>query len=464
MPIKSFALLYFLFVFAIPVNGEPQSQSKRILTPESCSFSHILDMASGGDLFVAVGKNGLVMISSDGGTWTTTRWKEIDELTAITWGADRFIAVGKAGVILTSPDGSIWQEFSSSLLRDWVPTRIRFVDGNFYVVGRQYRDQGIANALFQSVDGIHWASVENAPVNVADIAGGEGQRLIITRNGMVYRSVNHGEWQPTTLKQMGEKHRGGENSRIIWNGKEYLAMQDLSSSTLFASSADGISWKAKEFSDSYGNLTWNDHAFIAVSGVGIASSIQGDKWTFTDIRIERRGLGPMNAITGAKGKTLMNSYSDYAQGPVYLISEDGKPWLGLQQTAHLPAVGQSVTFHFGPTESRNMSEEEALAATKRQRASTNLLIGFALSGISPLLYVLLQIMALRKTTGLWRVFAWLPGIIAIPLLVMTLTGLWLGSNLWPLGLIFILPMVLIYLLAFALIHWLYQKIILSKTR
>lgn len=52
----------------------------------------------------------------------------------------------------------------------------------------------------------------------------------------------------------------------------------------------------------------------------------------------------------------------------------------------------------------------------------------------------------------WRIAALLPLVVVFPVLVVTIYGLWQGSNPWPLFLIFLAPVLLLYQVALAGLH------------
>lgn len=59
--------------------------------------------------FVAVGKSGTILRSTDGQSWEqVSRVPTSSNLNAIAWGGSNFVAVGDGGVVLTSPDGLTW--------------------------------------------------------------------------------------------------------------------------------------------------------------------------------------------------------------------------------------------------------------------------------------------------------------------------------------------------------------------
>jgi len=60
-------------------------------------------------VFVAVGKSGTILRSTDGQSWEqVSRVPTSNNLNAVAWGGSNFVAVGDGGVVLTSPDGLTW--------------------------------------------------------------------------------------------------------------------------------------------------------------------------------------------------------------------------------------------------------------------------------------------------------------------------------------------------------------------
>jgi len=63
---------------------------------------HLLGIAYGKGLFVAVGINGTILTSKDGISWTRQKL-EIGHPNDVACGNGRFVAVGYHGIIFTSP-------------------------------------------------------------------------------------------------------------------------------------------------------------------------------------------------------------------------------------------------------------------------------------------------------------------------------------------------------------------------
>jgi hypothetical protein len=62
-------------------------------------------------------------------------------------------------------------------------------------------------------------------------------------------------------------------------------------------------------------------------------------------------------------------------------------------------------------------------------------------------YLALQALTISRFAGGWRLAAFVPLIVTVPLLVYTVAALLAGSNLWPLALLLLAPLGFVYLLA-----------------
>lgn len=72
-------------------------------------------------------------------------------------------------------------------------------------------------------------------------------------------------------------------------------------------------------------------------------------------------------------------------------------------------------------------------------------------------YIVLQILALRRYRAGWRKAAIVPFFVTIPAMLHALIALLSGSNLWPLVMLFILPLGFVYLVALAALKWLKKR-------
>ena len=132
--------------------------------------------------------------------------------------------------------------------------------------------------------------------------------------------------------------------------------------------------------------------------------------------------------------------------PALLLSANDLDWQGLTGAIRLPAIGQSRSYAFEdlPVLARTEREEQT-----RERWAQVLavgLIGFALSGLSLVLYLWLQVRAIRRLHGGWRVVGAVPVLFVIPIMVLTIVGLIHRSNLWPIPLVLFMPLAVLYLM------------------
>jgi hypothetical protein len=100
---------------------------------DSGSPSSLYGAAFGGDRFVAVGNEGLILSSPDGLRWSIEISATDERLRGIAYGQSKFVAVGHRGVIVTSRDGQNWRRQDSG-----TETRLQAVawgNGLFVAVG-----------------------------------------------------------------------------------------------------------------------------------------------------------------------------------------------------------------------------------------------------------------------------------------------------------------------------------------
>ena len=69
-------------------------------------------------------------------------------------------------------------------------------------------------------------------------------------------------------------------------------------------------------------------------------------------------------------------------------------------------------------------------------------------------YPILQYIAIKRMSGVWRVFAYLPLIPMAVVIVVTVILLAQESNIWPVVLIFVSPVILVYLIFLLVLHYL----------
>src|ERR1041385_30411 len=87
----------------------------------------------GDGTFVAVGKLGTIMTSSDGQVWKLRESGVGDQLNQVIYAQGAFVAVGYGGVILSSTNGIDWVSHSASA--DYSLRGIVYAEGKYVIVG-----------------------------------------------------------------------------------------------------------------------------------------------------------------------------------------------------------------------------------------------------------------------------------------------------------------------------------------
>ncbi|KTD42294.1 hypothetical protein [Legionella parisiensis] len=98
----------------------------------------------------------------------------------------------------------------------------------------------------------------------------------------------------------------------------------------------------------------------------------------------------------------------------------------------------------------NQQQQASVTATQQPLSTRDILFIQLLYWSVPI-YWILQLIILWKWSGTWRKIACIPLFISIPLLIYTLFALFVGSNLWPLMMLFITPVILLILLVIVVI-------------
>ena len=106
-------------------------------------------------------------------------------------------------------------------------------------------------------------------------------------------------------------------------------------------------------------------------------------------------------------------------------------------------------------EQQELAARTASAPDPARNALGMAVIG--IGGISILAYLALQPILLFTMRGRWRIAAFVPLIAVVPLVVQAAYAFAHASNLWPLGLLFLMPLAMLYLLLLcavrALVSW-----------
>jgi photosystem II stability/assembly factor-like uncharacterized protein len=128
----------------------------------------------GNGKFVAVGKNGATITSTDGISWQIVSSGFAGHLIDVCYGNGIFISISGTGDVLTSVDGITWQLQSNSINSN--VNRLRFYQGIFIANGH--------NGIYLSNNGVTWDRLIT-PVNGGYDTAYDGENMIVVSGGSI---------------------------------------------------------------------------------------------------------------------------------------------------------------------------------------------------------------------------------------------------------------------------------------
>jgi hypothetical protein len=257
--------------------------------------------------FVAVGDNGLILVSSDGMAWTEGPGPLVDGLSAVTWGADGWVVVGNNGLAVAMD------------LSVGVPSMNRHLHGAVHAEGR-FVAVGEGGTVGLSANGQDW-TVHSAGESKAllGVTHGATGYVAVGEQGTVITSTVGASWEP--------RASGTEAwlSAVAYGAGQYVA---VGNDGVILGSPDGVSWEPRIS----GTTHWLKdvvHAaarFVAVGGRSLLSSVDGIQWVphagLRDLEAVAYGNGLWVAVGGTEE---VRKDSGSGMGVAY-TSRDGETW------------------------------------------------------------------------------------------------------------------------------------------
>jgi uncharacterized protein len=416
---------------------------KRIGRQPAPTFAAVEDLFWSDGQFIAVGRDGLVLTSTDGSEWSAQRTSGLLSLKSVTRGAGQFAALTDSAV-LTSTDGRAWTERLGAP-PGTILKRIAWTGDRFIVVGG-------GGFLATSPDGIEWTRrVSGTNENLEGIAHGGGRFVVVGNNSTVTTSDDGVAWTAarivsppgkTTIKLHFYEWR-----RVVWNGRVFVAVAGWGDQWgAVAASADGSHWDAKTFTGGLRDVVWSHGRFVAV-GADIVVSDDGTDWTFLRARWpgSRPGYGSLELRHIAANDDAFVAVS--RNGPY--TSNDGVTWHGGLVTKMDVAPGRTPT-PATTVPNDPFSEAEVSNISRRARARADFVTSLTIVGL--VAYPFLQWVAIRRMKGGWRWLAYLPLLVMAGSLVRFAVGAYLEQNLIFLLPLFVVPPVFVYLVALHIAH------------
>lgn len=270
------AIWLFLLVFLhpFPASSAPlDNWHVRNSVPGGYTLNAV---AYGNGMFVAVGRQGTILSSPDGTTWTPQTSGTSATFHGVTHGNDLFVAVGDAGTIFTSPDGKSWtaQTSGTGLSLD----SVTYGNGIFVVVSG-----GSTNLT--SPDGVNW-TIRNS-FEMGRIAFSDGRFVALGIGNSYYVSQDGTNW---TFKLIVLEPQGVYSGIAIHNGTYVIVGVHLAIGfsppvlvEQIITSPNGDDWtlayRSAQSGKMFLGLTHGNGYFVAVGqGGAVHVSTDGSSW------------------------------------------------------------------------------------------------------------------------------------------------------------------------------------------
>ena len=241
------------------INWKPQ---------DSGTGKSLSSVTYGEETFVAVGYDGTILTSADGVNWRYQDSGVGNVLLGVTYAANIFVAVGSNGAILTSPDGVNWTVRDSGT-GNWL-WGVTYGDGIYVIVGQ-------SGTILTSSDGVNWTVRDSGTVeDLFSVAYGEGTFVAVGKGGTILTSSDGVNW---TVRDSGT----GNWLRGVAYGDDTFVVVTYGGTIL--TSSDGVNWTVRD-SGTGNNLfsvTHGDGIYVIVGfGGTILTSSDGVNWTVRD--------------------------------------------------------------------------------------------------------------------------------------------------------------------------------------
>jgi hypothetical protein len=303
-------------------------------------------VAFGMNQFVAVGDLTL-LTSPNGADWTAHTSAQFQGLQALTTDGQLWVAAGTGGNVLLSPDARLWVPLATGIEADW--RQARYGGGRFLVVGD-------AGRLMMSLDGFAWEDRSpSTPRGLRAVACGEGVFVALGEHHTILRSLDGWEWntripisgtadllaltfgqglfvavgeQGTILRSAdGEYWRrcdsptGSDLCAAIETGGMFVA-SGADGTTLH--STDGVTWTARVLpvADTVSGLANGASQFIGVGPlVTVVTSTDGQTWS---------AVGSLNKSRLAAVTYGLNRFVAVGDTGSILVSSTGESWIAAE--------------------------------------------------------------------------------------------------------------------------------------
>lgn len=235
-------------------------------------------------MFLAVGQDGLRLVSDDGVAWKNEQiGKEGETYRVCSWGEGRFVTAGSYGgdnIFATTTDGSIWQTARQDAKYVKYVRGLGYGKGRFFGIGGDPGSVGSSKPFVTtSNDGLQWSEFRDiggnhiirrlafGPNRIVGV-GDRGRRVVSSDGGSTWQDAPDAKAIETLVDVV---FGGAAAGRFVGVGLNGLRM----------ASDDGLTWSAKQMGEEGEHLNsviWTGQQFVAIGPGATFSSADGLEW------------------------------------------------------------------------------------------------------------------------------------------------------------------------------------------
>ncbi|MEN8163374.1 MAG: hypothetical protein ABFS37_04530 [Acidobacteriota bacterium] len=274
-------------------------------------------LAASHTLVVAVGEEGVILVSENGVDWDVVHSELNLILQDVTWTGDQFIAVGE-GIILTSLDGRHWTE---SYVVGAMLNKVIFNGELILVVGARGK-------TVTSQDGVSWFEheLQNHPNSeMVDVAwngsvfvGVGGPNPFVGADMAILFSEDGVSWTEASVDFL----LFSSLSSVVWDSERFLV---FGGSRFVLSSPDGVIWSqmATDLDQAMIAVIWTGDEYAGAGWGGqVALSNDGQSWSVETIFSD---LNLLYDIVRFQGRYIVVGMD----GAMAVSSDNGGVWTSL---------------------------------------------------------------------------------------------------------------------------------------